>query len=131
MLDPLSEVTETILKSIGPIAQLGFVAVIAVASVWAMFRGERDRKGGGTGGVEIPGWVMGGPVHDAIDCIRDLAEETRRTNDLHEKTNVLLVDIGKGVERLNTGQSFTHRILEDVLREREMKGDMFPKRPRP
>lgn len=62
---------------------------------------------------QIPLWLMMGPVHDGLQDLGDLAEE-------HRKTNTLLVDIVKHVDRFNLGQEYTHRLLEEILREKEL-----------
>lgn len=82
MFDPV----ESISKTLGPwpIAQFGFVVLIAAASIFAIKRGDKDRKTNG-GIVEIPVYLVTGPVHDAIMAIHSMAEQIRIQTQLLEE----------------------------------------------
>lgn len=95
MFDPIESVSKTL--GPWPIAQFGFVVLIAAASFFAIRRGERDRKNGG-GIVEIPIYLVTGPVHDAITAIHSMAEQIR----------------------------IQTQLLEDIRNNQEMRGDPQP-----
>jgi hypothetical protein len=96
-----------------PIANAFFVIVITFLSLWMMKRGEKDRKEGG-GNMEIPMYLMGGPVHDAIGAIHDIAEESRATT-------VLLRGIADGLGEANRNMVKTHMLLEAIYNAQEMR----------
>lgn len=115
----MSEVLDTAFKSLAlyPWAQILLLIVVASVSTLAARRGERDRQSGGSGSsgsFEIPMYLMGGPVHDAMTSIHRMAEEGR-------KTNAILSDIDKAVIEFNIGQKHTHRLLENIMNNQEMR----------
>ena len=79
MFDPVESITKTL--GPWPIAQIGFVVLIAAASFFAIRRGERDRKNG-HGIVEIPIYLVTGPVHDFMISMQ---EQTRLQTQLLEE----------------------------------------------
>lgn len=97
-----------------PIAEGFFVIVISFLSFMAMRRGERERKNGGASSMEIPMFLMGGPVHDAMGALHDIAEEARMTN-------TLLRSIIKGLDDSNRNMIQTHKLLEDLRNQTEMR----------
>lgn len=65
----------------------------------------------------IPTWAMMGPVHEVMQTIHDMAEESR-------KQTVHLHDIAKRLNDLDHGQEYTHHLLEAILRNQELRPDM-------
>lgn len=70
-----------------PIIQGAIALLVLLVGIHVMRRGESDRKNGsnGNGGVVIPGWVVSGPVHDALSAIHELNEQSRKQVDLLER----------------------------------------------
>lgn len=120
------------LSLLAPAAQfvisLGVVAGAFFAAIWFMRSGERERKrieSSGNeyrGGIEIPGFLIGGPVHDAMQSVHELAEQSRRQFENDEKMIACLMDIAKAMERFNHGQEYTHRLLEASFTEEQLLG---------
>jgi len=79
-----------------------------------MRRGEKERKNGGSSSMEIPMFLMGGPVHDAMGALHDMAEESRTTN-------AILRDICKGLDDSNRNMIHTHRLLENILNDNALR----------
>jgi hypothetical protein len=79
------------LKSLGPwpLVQAAVAIVIIFAAAYAWRRGEKDKR---TPDV-IPQWLMMGPLHDMMGAVHDVAEETRRTNDLLREVKEALGDV--------------------------------------
>jgi hypothetical protein len=63
-----------------PIVQGFFVIVIAFMGYLAVRRGDRDRDIKFNNNIEIPAYIMAGPVHDALITISSMAEEMRNIN---------------------------------------------------
>lgn len=77
------------LKSLGafPIVQAAVGIVVILTALYLMRRGEKDRKA-----VEpIPQWLMMGPLHDMMQAVHDVAEQSRRSNDLLERLDQSLL----------------------------------------
>jgi hypothetical protein len=101
------------LSPFGPVVQAFFIVMIAFVSFMAMRRGEKDRKDG-LASVEVPMFLMGGPVSDAIGAIHDIAEESRATT-------MLLRGIADGLGEANRNMVKTHMLLEAIYNAQEMR----------
>jgi len=96
-----------------PVAQGFFIIVIAFMGFMAIRRGDRDRRAGvSQRNVEMPMYLMGGPVHDAIGAIHDIAEESRKISTM--------------LKNIDEGQSYTHKLLEAILRNQELRPETAP-----
>lgn len=74
---------------------------------------------------DVPQWLMMGPLHDMMQSVHEVAEQSRLDNE-HARTQLaILRDIDKGITRFNNGQEYTHRILEEVLRGQEFRRQML------
>jgi hypothetical protein len=71
-----------------PIIQAAVALVVIFAGIYLMRRGEKDKKPPEL----IPQWLMMGPLHDMMGAVHDVAEESRRTNDLLRENKELLSD---------------------------------------
>ena len=71
-----------------------FLVIVAFAGLYFRFLGSRDRKSGVTG-ADVPTYIM---LHDATKDVSAILAE---------------------MKRLNTGQEYTHRILEDMRNNQE------------
>lgn len=112
MLELIAEASKAL--SSWPVVNGFFIIVITFLALMMVRRGERERKNGGASNMEIPMYLMGGPVHDAMGALHDIAEECRTTN-------TILRDICRSVDDFNKGQSLTHKLLEDLRNERELR----------
>lgn len=65
-----------------PIVQGFFVIVITFLGIIAYRRGERDRRNLGPTAVEIPLFILNGPLAEAIGAVHDISEQSRTSNDL-------------------------------------------------
>lgn len=81
-----------------PLWNAVFLVIVALAGIALRFMGNRDRKAGVTG-MEMPLYIM---LHDAA---RDVGE------------------IKTEMQALNRGQEYTHRLMEAVLRDQELRPD--------
>ena len=83
------------LKSLGafPLVQAAVAILVLMAGVWLVIRAGRDKKPGDA--TLVPPWLMMGPAHDVMGAIHDLAEQSRGTNHVLERSEVLLNDIAK------------------------------------
>lgn len=105
--------------------QLTVLGTIAAACAYAITKAVLDRKKpevrqaaaqeGTIGQVPIPFWAMAGPVHEVMQTIHDMAEESR-------KTNAILADISKTMRDVDKGQAYTHRMLETLFTKQELTG---------
>lgn len=69
-----------------PIIQGAIALLVLLVGVHVMRRGENDRKNGnGNGAPAIPGWVMMGPIADAISAIHEMNEQSRAQVKLLER----------------------------------------------
>lgn len=74
-----------------PIIQVVVSAMILLAGVYVMTRGSRDNASKPP--ELIPQWQLMGPFHDMMQSVHEVAEETRRTNDLLKDSNDLMGDV--------------------------------------
>lgn len=104
-------------------APYAIAAVIASACAYAVVRALLDRKKPETrsavaqestiGQQPVPMWAMMGPVHEVMQTIHDMAEEGR-------KRTAVLMDIAKTLRDIDKGTEYTHRLLEEIIRDREL-----------
>lgn len=104
--------------------QYAILATIAAACAYAIARAFLDRKKpearqsvaqeSTVGQIPIPFWAMAGPVHEVMQTIHDMAEESR-------KTNAILSDISKTMRDVDKGQAYTHRMLEVLFTKQELQ----------
>ena len=85
-----------------PLIEAFFLVVIAFIGVYLRWIGGREREARSNDHVDMPLYLM---IHDAARDINSI--------------RVLL-------ERLNRGQEYTHRILEDMHRDRELRPPPAP-----
>ncbi len=97
-----------------PVVNGFFIIVITFSAIWMNRRGERERKNNGSSNMEIPMFLMGGPVHDVIGAIHDIAEESRTQN-------AILRDIANGLHESNRNMVRTHGLLENIHNVLEMR----------
>lgn len=71
------------LEALGPFPILqGIVGILVVlACIYAALRAARD-KDRKPDQQQIPQWLMMGPLHDMMEAVHDVAEESRRANEL-------------------------------------------------
>lgn len=83
-------------KALGqwPIIQAAVALVVIFAGLWLMRRGERDKKPPDP----MPQWLMMGPLHDMMMSVHEVAEETRRTNDLLRDIKDVMGDLLRQTE---------------------------------
>ena len=74
-----------------PIIQVAVAAAVFYAIWAAATRGSRDNAAKPP--ELIPQWILIGPLHDMMGAVHDVAEETRRTNDLLREFRDLQNDI--------------------------------------
>ena len=74
-----------------PIIQVAVAAAVFYAIWGAATRGSRDNAAKPP--ELIPQWILIGPLHDMMGAVHDVAEETRRTNDLLREFRDLQNDI--------------------------------------
>lgn len=104
-------------------APLAITGVIAAACAYAVARAVLDRRKpearsavaqeGTIGQQPVPLWAMMGPVHEVMQTVHDMAEESR-------KQSAALADIARTARDIEKGTSYTHRLLEELIRDREM-----------
>jgi hypothetical protein len=106
------------LKSLGafPVIQAAVAIVVIGVSVWAVFRGSREKKpvnGNGT-----PSWTLYGPVHDAMGAVHEMNEQSRETNRILGRIEVLWREHTKE-QREQT------MLLEDIRNNQVARGDII------
>lgn len=136
--------------------QLIFGAVIiglgAFFTVRGWLEGRKPQMSEATAGIGIPAWIMMGPVHDMMQSVHDiadnsrqqttilrenqgiLAEHAKKQTDIHQANQGILRDIAKELSDWNHGQEFGHRLLEYIARNQELgihPGLQNPTAPRP
>lgn len=81
----MSEIIEAVkVLAQWPFVEGFFIIVISFLGIMTYKRGEKDRRTLGPAAIEIPLFLMSGPLADAIGAVHDLSEQSRRTNDLLE-----------------------------------------------
>lgn len=109
-----------------PVIQGAIAIVIVFAGIAFARKGEKDRKNGGSGSgnVEVPAFIMGGPVHDALTEVRVIAEQGRVTNKLLEAVNHKL-------EAIDRGQLYVVQLLEELNNDKTTSQSTLPITPKP
>lgn len=113
MLDQVNEASKALAS--WPVVQAFFLIVIAFLGIMAKRWGERARNNV----VEIPSYLMSGPVHDAMGALHDIAEECRTTN---SKLGQMI----HGVSEIAKEQRQQTQLLEFIRNNQEMRGDPQP-----
>lgn len=103
------------LKSLGafPVLQAAVAIIVILAGMWMVLRGNRDRKPEAAGAV-IPQWLLMGPVHDAMDAVFDLAEQSREANHILERQETALKELARE-------QRETNQLLEVIRNESRLR----------
>lgn len=70
-----------------PVAEGFFMIVIAFLGLTTYRKGEKDRKSLGSNAIEIPLFLLNGPLADAMGAVHDMSEQSRITNDLLRQLN--------------------------------------------
>jgi hypothetical protein len=83
-----------------PIVQASVAVLILLGGIYMIFKASKDRV---RPPELIPQWLMMGPLYDMMGAVHDVAEETRRTNDLLRENKELLSDVLQ--ETRNTRQT--------------------------
>lgn len=101
------------------------VVIVAIGGL-ATWKGLRDKNKkleseGGISSSAIPMFLMMGPVHDALQSIHEIAEQSRTQN-------AILHDINQTLDRMDRGQQYTHSILENILRDQELMDPRYRRR---
>lgn len=118
------EVPEAASNAVGKVSQFAdafFVIVITFLGFIAWRRGEKEGKAAKPDEVSMPTYLM---AHDAAKAITNMELASQETIALHEKTNAVLEDIAKSAARIDIGQIHTHRLLNALRNEREMRSTM-------
>lgn len=66
--------------------------LILFGAAYLMFRTTRD-KPPSPPREAVPQWLLMGPLHDMMGAVHDVAEETRRTNDLLREVKDVMGDV--------------------------------------
>lgn len=102
-----------------PVVNGFFIIVITFLGLVAWRRGEKENKN--TNGVGLPTYLM---AHDAAKALNILAEDSRERIELQKKTNALLEDLAKTAAHFDLGQIHTHRLLNAIRNEYQMRPTM-------
>lgn len=94
--------------------------VIAFLGLMAWRRGEREGKSR-VEPIGLPTYLM---AHDAAKAVTIIAQTSEHRIALHEKTNALLEDIAKTLTHMDMGQIHTHRLLNAMRNEQQLRGTM-------
>lgn len=105
---------------VSPFAEAFFVIVIAFLGLMAWRRGEREGKNR-QDAIGLPTYLM---AHDAAKAVTIIAQSSEQRIALHEKTNTLLEDIAKTLTHMDMGQIHTHRLLNAMRNEQQLRGTM-------
>jgi hypothetical protein len=79
----MSEIIERAVKVLAqwPTAEGFFIIVIAFLGLMTIRRADRDRKAGPPA-IEIPMFLMSGPLHDVMGAVHEISEQSRIQNEL-------------------------------------------------
>lgn len=121
MFEPVSDAASNAIGKVSPFADAFFVIVITFLGFKAWRRGEKEGKSKPDGDVSMPAYLM---AHDAAKAIDSMADDSKKAVALHEKTNAVLEDIAKSASRIDMGQVHTHRLLNALRNEQEMRSTM-------
>lgn len=119
------EVPDAASNAVGKVSQFAdafFVIVITFLGFIAWRRGEKEgSKVKHDDAVSMPTYLM---MHDAAKSVTSMADDSERTIALHEKTNAILEDIAKTSTHIDAGQVHTHRLLNALRNEQQLRGTM-------
>lgn len=118
-LPTISDAANAIGK-VSPFAEAFFVIVIAFLGLVAWRRGEREGKNR-SDTIGLPTYLM---AHDAAKAVTIIAQTSEHRIALHEKTNAVLEDIAKTLTHIDAGQIHTHRLLNALRNEHQLRGTM-------
>lgn len=116
-------IIETATNAVGkvsPFAEAFFVIVIAFLGLMAWRRGEREGKNR-VEPIGLPTWLM---AHDAAKAVTSMALSMQEIIAIGEKTNALLEDIAKTLTHMDMGQIHTHRLLNAMRNEQQLRSTM-------
>ncbi|WP_438278061.1 hypothetical protein [Nitrobacter sp.] len=71
-----------------PLVQGAVALLIVLGGVYLIFRANKDR---GASREQIPPWLMMGPLHDMMQAVHDMAEESRRATELLKESRDALI----------------------------------------
>ena len=84
-----------------PVAEGFFIIVISFLGFMTYRRGDKDRKSLGPAAIEIPLFLLSGPVADVMTSVHNMSEQSRITNELLkqliqelERQNLLMEWVG-------------------------------------
>jgi hypothetical protein len=101
-------------NALPPDGQILLTLVVIAIGGFATWRGWSDNKKKEAADPNtIPMWLMIGPVRDALQEIRNMAEDGRTGN-------AILRDIDQVLTKIDRGQEYTHQLLEAILRNQEL-----------
>jgi acyl-CoA synthetase (NDP forming) len=112
----LAESAANAVGKVSPFAEGFFVIVITFLGLIAWRRGEKSAKE-----MSVPTYLM---VHDAAKAMSSIAEANQEIITLLEKNNAVLQDIAKSSARIDLGQVHTHRLLNALRNEQQLRGTM-------
>lgn len=75
-----------------PIIQSAVAITILLGALYLVVRATRDKPPPLPPHDPVPQWIMMGPLHDMMQSVHEVAEETRRTNDLLREIKDLMGD---------------------------------------
>lgn len=122
-MSDLTTIAESAANAVGkvsPFAEAFFVIVIAFLGLMAWRRGEREGKKQ-VEPIGLPTYLM---AHDAAKAVTIIAQTSEQRIALHEKTNAILEDIAKTLIHMDLGQVHTHRLLNALRNEQQLRGTM-------
>lgn len=122
-MSDLTTIAETASNAVGkvsPFAEAFFVIVIAFLGLMAWRRGEKEGKNR-SDAIGLPTYLM---AHDAAKAVTIIAQTSEHRIALHEKTNAVLEDIAKTLTHVDAGQIHTHRLLNALRNEQQLRGTM-------
>lgn len=76
-----------------PIIQSAVAITILLGALYLVIRATRDKPPPLPAHDPVPQWLMIGPMHDMIGAVHDVAEQSRRTNDLLKDSNNIMGDM--------------------------------------
>lgn len=122
-MSDIATIAESAVNAVGkvsPFAEGFFVIVIAFLGLMAWRRGEREGKHQSEA-IALPTYLM---AHDAAKAVTVIAQTSEQQIALHEKTNAVLEDIAKTLTHIDAGQIHTHRLLNALRNEQQLRGTM-------
>jgi hypothetical protein len=102
-----------------PYGQILLTLVVLTVGGFAAWRGLVDRPKSTEPSHAIPMYFMVGPMHDALQSIHGMAEDNRTRT-------AIMRDVDKTLTRIDLGTAYTHRLLEEIVRNQEMREDYVP-----